>query len=352
MKRQWIEEHGPPRLIFGDVAKLGQGECHDFRSGERRAVPPCDICFAGFSCKNLSSMNQDAHKYHSDGGLRNEQGTSGTTLHGILNWLEQCRKPKVVIIENVPSFLTKSDHFAFFQEKVHSLGYSVMASIIDAKEYGLPQQRQRAWATLYRDDGVQSELTDADLSEASSLLQAYVVPKTLAFTAEDIVWPADSEDFKYWSQEFIAKKHIRKSGKLERWPGKHAKVYRAAGLEWPPKQSPNPSNEFTRKLNRQRLEILLYDEARHSRSEFSTRFIALGQSLGRQSERSESFPTIVPNSALWERSRQSPVWGLEMLEVQGMDRCMAHRARRFKNMMLVDLAGSRKLSTALPATIL
>lgn len=43
---------------------------------------------------------------------------------------------------------------------------------------------------------------------------------------------------------------------------------------------------------------------------FCRRVVQLGQSVGRTNGKSEGMPCIVPRALLWERSRQSPVWGL------------------------------------------
>ena len=62
-------------------------------------------------------------------------------------------------------------------------------------------------------------------------------------------------------------------------------------------------------------------------------------------------PCLIPNGHLWERCRQGPVWGMEMLETQGMDLTMAPAARKFRNPLLVNMAGDRKRANVSQASL-
>ena len=62
-------------------------------------------------------------------------------------------RPKVVVMENVPEILIKSNGFfrdAVF-EKFDDLGYNVNAQILNAAEFGVPQRRRRAIFLAGRD---------------------------------------------------------------------------------------------------------------------------------------------------------------------------------------------------------
>jgi len=63
-------------------------------------------------------------------------------------------KPKAVLIENVRGILTKNDGFA--KEKIESLldnlGYSVSSDVLNAADYGVPQNRFRAFFICIRKD--------------------------------------------------------------------------------------------------------------------------------------------------------------------------------------------------------
>lgn len=58
---------------------------------------------------------------------------------------ELLRKPKVVIWENVPNLLSKrhKEHFDHYIKTMESLGYTNSYKIINAKDFGVPQSRER-----------------------------------------------------------------------------------------------------------------------------------------------------------------------------------------------------------------
>jgi len=55
-------------------------------------------------------------------------------------------KPRVVLIENVPEILIKNDgqYAAEIRKRLHSMGYSMNARVLNAVDYGVPQRRRRA----------------------------------------------------------------------------------------------------------------------------------------------------------------------------------------------------------------
>ena len=55
-------------------------------------------------------------------------------------------RPKVVVLENVPEILIKSNGFFrdAVSERFHSLGYTAYAQVVNAAEFGVPQRRRRA----------------------------------------------------------------------------------------------------------------------------------------------------------------------------------------------------------------
>ena len=85
--------------------------------------------------------------------------------------------------------------------------------------------------------------------------------------------------------------------------------------------------------------MLLFDEAAHSRTSFVRRVIMLGQSMNRMQGSNSASPCIIPKGCLWERSRQSPIWGWEQLRFQGLEETLCPARARFTNHALVDLAG-------------
>ena len=76
-----------------------------------------------------------------------------------------------------------------------------------------------------------------------------------------------------------------------------------------------------------------------NREQFARRFLMLGQTLERQTQRSDEMQCLVPKAVLWERSRQGPVFGIEQLFIQGMDQSLVPAAKEFSNNALTDMAG-------------
>ena len=56
-KRDFIESVLKVPLIFGDMVDMGKSHAWDFVSNALQAVPGCRIYVAGFSCKDMSSLN-------------------------------------------------------------------------------------------------------------------------------------------------------------------------------------------------------------------------------------------------------------------------------------------------------
>lgn len=55
--------------------------------------------------------------------------------------------PKAFVIENVPNLLTTSDSYFFnlIKDDCEKMGYTINAQILDASDFGVPQQRKRAF---------------------------------------------------------------------------------------------------------------------------------------------------------------------------------------------------------------
>ena len=68
-------------------------------------------------------------------------------------------KPKVVVIENVRGILTKDKGYAKTRilQLVENLGYVVSSEVLNASDYGVPQNRYRAFFVAIRSDIAESE---------------------------------------------------------------------------------------------------------------------------------------------------------------------------------------------------
>ncbi len=118
------------------------------------------LATASFPCTDMSLAGKRR-------GLAGEQ--SGA-LFGFLQVLEQLaeRRPLVVLLENVPGFLTSHDgeDFATAIGELTALGYWVDSFVIDARWF-VPQSRPRLFLVGYHQDGMAPPLIAKDLDAES-----------------------------------------------------------------------------------------------------------------------------------------------------------------------------------------
>ncbi len=109
----------------GDITKITPEEISDF-----------DILLAGFPCQPFS--NAGLKKGFND--------TRGTLFFDIARIVE-FHKPKVVFLENVKGFKNhnKGNTFKTIKESLEKLGYKVFSKILNAKNFGVPQNRERIY---------------------------------------------------------------------------------------------------------------------------------------------------------------------------------------------------------------
>ena len=95
-----------------------------------------DLIIGGPPCQGFSSANRRILK---------ENDEKNKLFFEYLRFIK-ILKPKVFVIENVKEILTKNDGFAKNQiiSITTKLGYDVQVDILNAVDYGVPQQRKRA----------------------------------------------------------------------------------------------------------------------------------------------------------------------------------------------------------------
>ena len=346
------------QALFDDVTKMGEEELTDTLTNSMVRVPRCHLLFAGLSCKTLSFMNNSTRKTGKI--LEDSVGCTGATFAGFKAYLLRA-KPQVVIMENVPALVhgeKGTSNLRVLRALAKEGGYKLLYSCFSSNDFGLPQDRHRCWLSmLYVGDSESSHVHDISASVASGLMARFRVPPPIAFTLDEILLRTDSKEFNFWSDKHLAsasaaleQKSQSGLGKrkgagagaahLPKWEAEHAAAFKKAGLEWPPVISPSPSNAFTATLPQRSMECLLLDEWRFPRTSFKQRIVTLGQSMRRNWGYDNCCPCVVPRGLFWERSRQSPVWGWELLMLQGLEAAMCPAAHDFSNAALVDLAGS------------
>lgn len=134
---------------LGDISKIDYDDIEDF-----------DMMNLSFACTDLSNAGKQQ-------GMVNEDGTptrSGLVTYGIQ--AIKAKKPKYIMIENVKALVQKKfigDFYSIINE-IESYGYkccyptkedkkgNVLPTCLNAKDYGIPQNRERIFVICIRND--------------------------------------------------------------------------------------------------------------------------------------------------------------------------------------------------------
>ncbi|MCL1900828.1 MAG: DNA cytosine methyltransferase [Firmicutes bacterium] len=123
--------------ISGDITKISEDK-----------IPAFDICLAGFPCQAFSLAGQRK------GFQDNYKGMSRGTLFFDVARICQTHRPKVIFCENVKG-LTIHDGgrtFNIITGTLKELGYTVYEKVLNSKDFGVPQNRERIYIVAFRED--------------------------------------------------------------------------------------------------------------------------------------------------------------------------------------------------------
>lgn len=107
------------------------------------SIPNFDVLLAGFPCQAFSQA-----------GLRKGfEDIRGTLFFDIARIIKH-HNPKVIFLENVKGLKThnKGNTFSTIITTLQSLGYNVHYAVLNAKDFGLPQNRQRIYIVCFKDN--------------------------------------------------------------------------------------------------------------------------------------------------------------------------------------------------------
>jgi len=124
-----------PKMTLGDIWKIKVED-----------IPDCDVLAAGFPCQPFSIA-----------GYRNgfNDAKNGNLFFRIIDIIDG-KNPDVVFLENVKN-LESHDHgrtFKIIKELLESRGYRLSYRVLNALDYGLPQNRERIFIVGFRDKGM------------------------------------------------------------------------------------------------------------------------------------------------------------------------------------------------------
>lgn len=125
----YIENHKKTKMIVGDITALDLEQIFMPYKGE------IDVIIGGPPCQGFSQKGQRK------------------TIHDERNFLfkyyvavVKLVKPRYFVIENVPNLLTASGGYFLkeIEELFNDMGYSLQYGVLNASDYGVPQNRRRA----------------------------------------------------------------------------------------------------------------------------------------------------------------------------------------------------------------
>lgn len=102
----------------------------------------CYIMTYSFPCQDLSLAGNRQ-------GMTKGSGTRSGLLWEVERLLDECGEnlPQVLLMENVPQVIGSKniEDFKLWRRKLESLGYSCYVQLLNAKDYGIPQNRNRCF---------------------------------------------------------------------------------------------------------------------------------------------------------------------------------------------------------------
>lgn len=125
------------------AANFGEMPHGDITQIEPKDIPPFDLLTGGFPCQPFSNA----------GLKKGFDDTRGTLFFNIAQ-IVKYHTPKVVFLENVKGLLShdKGNTFATIKKVLEDLGYDVHYKVHNAKDFGVPQNRQRIFIVAIRSD--------------------------------------------------------------------------------------------------------------------------------------------------------------------------------------------------------
>lgn len=123
--------------IAGDITKI-----------DEKNIPDFDICLAGFPCQAFSLAGQRK------GFADDYKGMSRGTLFFDVARICSEHKPKVIFCENVKGLTIhdKGRTFKIIVNALREIGYTVFYKVLNSKDFGVPQNRERIYIVAFRND--------------------------------------------------------------------------------------------------------------------------------------------------------------------------------------------------------
>ena len=135
LKKYWLAMHLANNL--GDISKV-------------QRLPKCDLLTFSFPCQSISIAGKQE-------GIKANETRSGL-VYEIVRLIEVAYKnnelPKYLLLENVANLVSKKfiNDFNNLNKFFDDIGYNVYWKIVNSKDTGIPQNRQRVFGIYIRKD--------------------------------------------------------------------------------------------------------------------------------------------------------------------------------------------------------
>ena len=162
---------------------FGEKPTGDIRAVDEKVIPDHDLLVGGFPCQPFS------HAGLKEGFNDETRGTLFFEIERIVGYHE----PTAILLENVKGLVShdKGNTMRVIERHLDGLGYWVHTMVLNAKDFGLPQNRERIFIV-----GLHKERIDADTFQFPEPL---MTPTRLGDILEDNVDPKFTISNKLWA---------------------------------------------------------------------------------------------------------------------------------------------------------
>lgn len=128
---QWADRN------VGDICKVNPDD-----------LPDCDVITWSFPCQAISNAGKQA-------GLTEGSGTTSSLAWECIK-IFKVKRPKFLLMENVKALTQKKfmPDFLRLQNALEDIGYTNFWQVLNAKDYGVPQNRERVFMVSILGDNV------------------------------------------------------------------------------------------------------------------------------------------------------------------------------------------------------
>ena len=146
--------------INGDITKIKEIE-----------IPEHDILLAGFPCQAFSLA-----------GLKKGFEDARGTLFFDVARIAEYHKPKVIFCENVKNLVNhdRGKTFKVIRRILENLGYKVYEKVLNSKNFGVPQNRERIYIVAFREDIDSSDFSFPEKTDNNKVISDIMEEKEVS----------------------------------------------------------------------------------------------------------------------------------------------------------------------------